>query len=157
MLSLARALQYQQEKKGKFLSNNSHDEKQGKIIGFLGAKGGVGTTTVVLNVASALAQKKKNVIAVELKPCCGTFSLIMNQFPTHNLANLLKLDPESLSPSILKDYLHSSMPGLRIMFGPQNAGEIRGIAPEQVAPVVKGLASLAEYLLIDLLMDFSEA
>ena len=49
------------------------------------------------------------------------------------------------------------MPGLRILFGPQKAGEIKEISPEQVVAVIKGLASLADYLVIDLLSDFSEA
>jgi MinD-like ATPase involved in chromosome partitioning or flagellar assembly/ActR/RegA family two-component response regulator len=157
MLPLVRAVQYQQEKKGRGPSNNIQEEKQGKIIGFMGAKGGVGTTTVAINVASVLAQKKKNVIAVELKLCCGTFSLIMNQFPTRNLTNLLELEPESLNPTVLKDYLQSSMLGLRILFGPQKASDIKGIASEQVMAVIKGLASLADYLVIDLFSDFSEA
>jgi MinD-like ATPase involved in chromosome partitioning or flagellar assembly len=157
MLPLARAVQYQQGKKGRGPSNNLQEEKQGKIIGFIGAKGGVGTTTVAINVASVLAQKKKNVIAVELKLGCGTFSLIMNQLPTHNLTNVLELDPESLNPAILKDYLSSSIPGLRILFGPQKASEIKDITPEQVVAVIRGLASMADYLVIDLLSDFSEA
>ncbi len=157
MLPLARAVQYQQGKKGRDPSPNVHEEKQGKIIGFVGAKGGVGTTTVAINVASVLAQKKNNVIAVELKLGCGTFSLIMNQSPTHNLTNLLKLDSGSIDPTILKDYLHSAIPGLRILFGPQKAGEIKEISPEQVVAVIKGLSSLADYLIIDLLFDFSEA
>jgi MinD-like ATPase involved in chromosome partitioning or flagellar assembly len=157
MLPLARAVQYQQEKKGRGPSNNIHEEKQGKIIGFVGAKGGVGTTTVAINVASVLAQKKKNVIAVELKLGVGTFSLIMNQSPPHDLTNLLKLESGSIDPTILKDYLHSAIPGLRILFGPQKAGEIKEISPEQVVAVIKGLAGLADYLLIDLPSDFSEA
>jgi MinD-like ATPase involved in chromosome partitioning or flagellar assembly/CheY-like chemotaxis protein len=157
MLPLARAVQYQQEKKGRGPANDIHEEKQGKIIGFVGAKGGVGTTTIAINVASVLAQKKKNVIAVELKLGCGTFSLIMNQSPTHDLTNLLKLESGSIDPTILKDYLHSAMPGLRILFGPQEAGEIKEISPEQVVAVIKGLASMADYLIIDLLFDFSEA
>jgi MinD-like ATPase involved in chromosome partitioning or flagellar assembly len=157
MLPLARAVQYQQEKKGQGHANNIHKERHGRIIGLLGAKGGVGTTTIAINVATVLAQKKKNVIAFELKFGVGTFSLTMNQSPTHNLTNLLELDLESLNSTILTNYLHSSMPGLRILFGPQKASEIKGIAPEQVVAVIKGLASLADYLLIDLPADFSEA
>ena len=36
---------------------------RGKVVGFVGAKGGVGTTTVALNVAAALAEQGSRVIA----------------------------------------------------------------------------------------------
>ena len=47
--------------------------KTGKTIGFIGARGGVGTTTAVLNIAAALAQKQKEVIAAELTPFYSAF------------------------------------------------------------------------------------
>src|SRR5687767_1303901 len=46
----------------------------GRVIGFLGAKGGVGATTVALNVAAALAGPTRSVIAAELRAEPGSFS-----------------------------------------------------------------------------------
>jgi hypothetical protein len=40
----------------------------GRILGFVGAKGGAGATTVALNVAAVLARQRKSVIALELDP-----------------------------------------------------------------------------------------
>src|SRR4030043_454849 len=37
----------------------------GKVLGFIGAKGGVGTTTVALNIATALTMQDKKPIAAE--------------------------------------------------------------------------------------------
>jgi len=48
--------------------------KGGKIIAFMGAKGGVGATTVALNVAAALASHRR-VILVELHPELGSLPL----------------------------------------------------------------------------------
>jgi len=48
--------------------------KRGKMIAFMGAKGGVGTTTVALNVAAALAGRRR-VILVELHPELGSLPL----------------------------------------------------------------------------------
>ena len=45
----------------------------GGIIAFIGAKGGVGATTVALNVASALARRGR-VILVEIRPTFGTLA-----------------------------------------------------------------------------------
>ena len=48
--------------------------KGGKIIAFMGAKGGVGTTTVALNVAAALAGRRR-VILAELHAELGSLPL----------------------------------------------------------------------------------
>ena len=40
--------------------------KNGKIFSFIGAKGGCGTSTLVVNLAAALAKSGKSVLAIEL-------------------------------------------------------------------------------------------
>ncbi len=46
----------------------SEQADRAKVIGFLGARGGVGTTTLALNVSVALQQANQDVILVELNP-----------------------------------------------------------------------------------------
>jgi pilus assembly protein CpaE len=48
--------------------------KHGKVIGFLGAKGGVGTTTTAVNVALTLLAPERSVVAVEMHFCMGTMA-----------------------------------------------------------------------------------
>lgn len=50
------------------------NRKRGRIIGFLGAKGGMGSTTIVANVAMTLAQQGRNVVVAELRPYLGTLA-----------------------------------------------------------------------------------
>ncbi|MCX6377490.1 MAG: response regulator, partial [Armatimonadetes bacterium] len=68
--TLARAIRYavaRHKTQAKLLSRYQPSSR-GRVIGFLGAKGGVGTTTAVLNVASAAAAHGKHPIAAELRP-----------------------------------------------------------------------------------------
>src|SRR5258708_607523 len=44
----------------------STESKLGKVYTFLGTKGGVGTTSLAINFASVLAQRKLSVVAVDL-------------------------------------------------------------------------------------------
>jgi DNA-binding response OmpR family regulator len=124
--------------------------QRGKLLGFMGAKGGVGTTTVALNVASVLTRQGKSVIAVELKPDYGTFSLQLRKSPDENLASLLELDPEQVTERELSKRLFSSPYGLRVLFGPQKADEFKEIEPDQAKAVIEGLAGMADYVIIDL-------
>jgi MinD-like ATPase involved in chromosome partitioning or flagellar assembly/CheY-like chemotaxis protein len=131
--------------------------KPGKVLGFIGAKGGVGTTTVALNVASVLAQQKEAVIAVELRSDYGTFSLQLDGSPVENLRNLLELGPEFINEQELSTRLFSSQFGLRVLFGPQKVDEFKEIEPAQAEAVIKGLTGMADYVIIDLPCHLSSA
>jgi DNA-binding response OmpR family regulator len=124
--------------------------RRAKVLGFIGAKGGVGTTTVALNVASVLARQEKSVIAVELRSNYGTFSLQLRKVPDENLGSLLELDPERSNERELSKRLFSSPFGLRVLFGPQKVDEFKEIEPDQAEAVIEGLAGMADYTVIDL-------
>ena len=64
----------------------------GRVLGFIGAKGGMGVTTVALNVAAVLARQGKRVIALELRPCFGAFAFQFHLTPTGTLRDLLDQD-----------------------------------------------------------------
>lgn len=150
MLPLVRAIKYQEEKKGRRLFQEAQQPKPGKIIGFTGAKGGVGTSTVALNIAAVLAGQNHQVIAAELKSGRGTFSLMLNQNPESNLKDLLELAPGSLTSADLSRFLYNSSPGLRLLFGPQKAEDFTEIDPLRAAALIEMLAGLANYVILDL-------
>ena len=150
MLPLVRAIKYQEEKKSRRLFQEAQQPKSGKIIGFTGAKGGVGTSTVALNIAAVLAGQNHQVIAAELKSGRGTFSLMLNQNPESNLKDLLELAPDSLTSADLSRFLYNSSPGLRLLFGPQKAADFTEIDPLRAAALIEMLAGLANYVILDL-------
>lgn len=124
--------------------------KHGKTVGFIGAKGGVGTTTLAVNVALALAASDKMVIALELRSYFGTFSLQLGLTPVVTLADLLELEPGRIDERELSTRLVNHPTGLRVLFGPQKVDTYKEIKPEQAEAIIKGLADMADYLIIDL-------
>jgi MinD-like ATPase involved in chromosome partitioning or flagellar assembly/CheY-like chemotaxis protein len=124
--------------------------KSDRVIGFIGAKGGSGTTTTALNVALALAQRGKSVILVELRPSFGTLSCHWNWHPQNNLRRLLDLPADRIGTQELDAALTHSQFGLRILFGPQQPKEFKEIDPEQATAVVKFLSQMAEFVILDL-------
>jgi pilus assembly protein CpaE len=125
-------------------------EKRGRVLGFIGAKGGVGATTVALNVAMALVQQKKTVIAVELRPYLGTFSLQLGRVLGATLGSLLDLEPEAIGERELALRLANHPSGLRLLFGPQHVAQYGDLRPEQADAVLDGLSRLADYVVVDL-------
>ena len=124
-------------------------QSPGKVLLFVGAKGGVGTTTIALNVASCIALNKKNVIAVELRCNRGTFAPCLNHTPLSNVAGLLELPAERLHKLDVRPHLVEFPWGLKVLFGPQSIEDCRPIERENAEILLNRLATLAEYIVLD--------
>lgn len=131
--------------------------ERGKIISLIGAKGGVGATTVALNVAAALASQRIPTIAVELRDSFGTCALQLGESPQNNLSSLLQLDPEHIDTQALRQVLTESQSGIGVLFGPQKVDEPQAVEPEHARAILQGLASLARYTIVDLPCHLSAA
>ncbi|MGD0126070.1 MAG: AAA family ATPase [Terriglobia bacterium] len=132
--------------------------KPTKVITFMGAKGGVGTTTVALNTAAALAQHSQ-VILVEVRPTLGTLSLYFKApARTLTIAHLLEMEPTAIKPTEAEMCLWSyeSMPGLWLLFGPRTMEQCREIRPDKVKALLKALAKLADYVIVDIPSSLGE-
>ncbi len=129
---------------------------QGKVIGFIGAKGGVGTTTVALSVSAVLSNNRRTAVAAELGPYFGTFSSYLNQRPPENLRGLLDLDPQQIDERVLDAHLYETPYGMKILFGPQAVDDLGDIEADQVVAVITGLAGMAEYTVVDFPCDASD-
>jgi pilus assembly protein CpaE len=133
--------------------------RAGGTISFIGAKGGVGATTVALNVASVLARNSK-VILVEMRPAFGTLSLYLQpRGQVRNISHLLRTDRTLIGPSEAGACLWpcQTVPGLRILFGPQTAVDCGDFPPDRVRQLVRALGGLADYVVLDLPAWLSDA
>jgi Flp pilus assembly CpaE family ATPase len=109
----------------------------------------VGTTTVALNVACALA-KKGTVVAAELRSTPGTFALQLHQTPVETIAGLLALAPGEIGRKQIEAHLTSAPSGLKVLHGAQDYFERWEIEPAHVEAIVGGLSRMAEYAVLDL-------
>ncbi len=150
--ALARSIRYTIHRHKTFVEQfgRAQPPKPGKVLGFIGAKGGVGTTTVALNVAAALSKQQRSVVAVELRSYFGSFAQHLKQTPENNLRTLLELEPDQITRRELAKCVISSQSGVRVLFGPQKIEEIKEIEPEQAEAVIKGLTQMGEFVVVDL-------
>ncbi|MBI1792016.1 MAG: response regulator [Acidobacteria bacterium] len=126
----------------------------GKVLAFVGAKGGVGCTTVALNVAALIAEQKNTVTAVELRPSYGSFASHLKQAPAHNWGQL----PESEDSP--ERALARTRFGFDVLYGPQKPDEFREISPDAARTWISKLSRRAAFTVIDLpgvAAAFSEA
>jgi MinD-like ATPase involved in chromosome partitioning or flagellar assembly len=128
-----------------------------KVLGCVGAKGGVGTSSVALNVAVALAMQHRSVILAELRPSFGTLSSLVQHEPVQTLRSLQNLPADRIGEPELSAALWQGPEDVRVLFGPQARDAFQEIEPGQVNAVVKGLAKMAEFVILDLPSQLSPA
>lgn len=128
--------------------------KKGKMIGIVGARGGVGTTTVTLNVATALSKKHKDVIVAEL---LGSYSAFYDHFfhkksraALSGLDALMKLEPEKIIAREVERCLVKMPSGLGLLLGPQRVEDFQEIHPDKADALTNTLAGLGQLVILDL-------
>lgn len=147
---LVQRIRYAIERKRLALQNGPKSIRKGRIFGFIGAKGGAGTTTLVLNLAAALGKAGELVAAVELVPGYGSFAAHLRQAPPWNISTLLKTTAEAVTREQVDSCLIEAGCGFRAMFGPQRPEDYAPIPPEHARALLRNASSLADYTLVDL-------
>jgi pilus assembly protein CpaE len=91
------------------------ESKLGKVFTFLGTKGGCGTTTLAVNFASILAQRKQSVVAVDLDWTANDLAMQVGAAPQYTLAevaeNLTRMDQSLFESLATRDPLGFYMVG----------------------------------------------
>ncbi|HSF32998.1 MAG TPA: AAA family ATPase [Candidatus Tectomicrobia bacterium] len=129
---------------------NRGGAKNGRIVNVIGSKGGVGTTTLAVNLAVSLreAQENSSVVLLDLNTQFGDVALFLDMEPTHTLAdiakNLVRLDTTFLMSTLTK---HRS--GIYVLPSPKAVEEIGVITPESVQQTLALLQTLFDYVVVD--------
>jgi DNA-binding response OmpR family regulator len=121
-----------------------------RIIVFLGPKGKVGTTTTVVNVAIALSQMGKRVIAVDLGPYEGSIAEHLGIKPQNAINRLLETPGETLDHRALESALVVHQTGVGVLRIRQPSRETGNVAPDNIDLLFERFKESTEYFLVDL-------
>jgi pilus assembly protein CpaE len=132
-------------------ASKSAAEKQGMIINVLGSKGGVGTTTLAVNLAIHLAsaRSKPSVALVDMNRLFGEVPLFLKMdsplFDWAELArNIARLDETYLMGTLAR---HRS--GVYVLPSPASIFEIDGSAPEVMTRMLQIMKGMLDFVVID--------
>jgi DNA-binding response OmpR family regulator len=157
--ALVRAVRYAIERERAAAVQRSFTAGRARVLAFVGSKGGVGTSTVAVNVATALASANRSVILAELRPWPGTLSRLLQVAPAASNGDLSAYDDGAISGYELASQLCRLPSGLRVLFGPRSYDDA-GLQPANIECVLAALRSSAEYVVLDVLPyppDFARA
>ena len=125
--------------------------KRGYIIGVLGSKGGMGVSSLALNLA--IVYRKKFETGV-LPPRCARVrgpGRSTSTFPSTGLATLLKRNQTELTPNVVEEQLEPTTYNIRLLLASNQSKDVDlGVALAQYEMIVEQLAMLAPVVFLDI-------
>ncbi len=149
--SITRFLERQKKKRNKI------SENLGKIISVVGSKGGVGTTTIAVNLAVTLALGKKDfsVALFDMNILFGEIPMFLNISPKYHWGDITK-NMDRLDDFFLSNILCEHSSGVRVLPSPRHLND----HPVPTPPIMDVLLDLMitkyDYIVIDLGQSLNE-
>jgi pilus assembly protein CpaE len=122
--------------------------KQGKVVAFLGALGGVGTTSIATQAGILWAQTTK-IGFVDFDVQFGSAALLLDLKPSLNIANLIE-DAERLDSELLQSVALRHASGLEVVASPTDMIPLESVTVDFVDQVLRTACQGYDVVLVDL-------
>jgi pilus assembly protein CpaE len=140
------------------LTNRSQDlgpAGTGQLVTVFSAKGGVGKSTLATNLAAALVDEGKvRVCLVDLDLAFGDVALMLQQFPTHTIADAIGLP--QLDPAALESMLTPHSDGLMTLAAPLQPDAKDRIPADLVGRILSMLKAQFDFVVVDTCPAFDD-
>ena len=139
--------------KKKGASEEAQSENRGYVIGVLAARGGLGVTTLAVNLAAGLLNRtKSDVIVAELLPGQGVLALDLGLTSSKGLINLLSTNKVSeVTRDKTREALTHHGSGLKFLLSSDRPRDMQLInQTANYEATLSTLASLARFVVLDL-------
>jgi pilus assembly protein CpaE len=120
----------------------------GRIISVYNPIGGMGTTTVAVNLAAALATENTRVALVDLNLDAGDVNTFLNVNPTYTLSSVTA-NVGRLDANFLMSVMTRHLSGPYLLTEPVEVDEAVSITPEQVHRILQFLKGIFDYVVVD--------
>ena len=142
----------------RYKASDNAAQAQGSILNVAGGKGGVGATTVAVNLAMSLqqAQANKRTVLVDLQPQFGDIALFLDLQPSYTMGDIAK-NLTRLDSTFMTRVLTQHASGLPVLPSSQTYDDIGLLTPEVVTQTLTVLQGMFDYVVIDSGHAISEA
>lgn len=130
--------------------------RSGKVISVYGPKGGVGTTTLAVNLAVSLQNEETPVVLVDGNMEFGDVSVFLNQQAKNSIVDLAPRADE-LDPDVVEEVtMFHSESGINFLAAPARPEFAESVTGDQFAKVLDFLCNFYSYVLVDCSSSLSD-
>lgn len=131
---------------------------RGKIITVFSLKGGVGTTTIAVNMAISIKQlaPSSRVGLIDLSLEEGAAALLLDIIPTSTIAEWAREELHDATPFLLNQYFVPHRSGVGLMAAPPSPEQAEMVRPETVRKTLDLAPQAFDYVIVDTASTFSE-
>ena len=127
-----------------------------KVISVFSPKGGVGKTTIAVNLALALTEKgARRVCLVDLDLAFGDVAITMQLFPSHSIEQAIGSE-ESIDVELLDGLLTRHQDSLMVLAAPPHPDTRERVSPLLVSRIIRTLRETFDYVVVDMAPAFDE-
>lgn len=126
--------------------------ERGYTIGVLAAKGGLGVTTLTLNLALAMrAKSRKSVVVAEYRPGMGTMGLELGFIRPDGLRKVLEMNPSELTTREIEKHLLTHASSVQFLLASYETQECKYLLnADRFESLTRSLSYMGRYILMDL-------
>jgi len=128
---------------------------QGQILSVLGSRGGVGSTSIAVNLGATLAQYGNlNVAMLDLDLAMGDADIHLDLLADYSLLDLA-VKVEALDQQYLRQCMKKHSCGMWFLQHPENLVDLEVIREDVLRRIIKLLQTSYSYLMLDLSKSFN--
>jgi pilus assembly protein CpaE len=121
-----------------------------RIVAVFSPKGGVGTTTIAVNLAMVMALRKPDsVVVVDLALQFGQVPTHLNVTPRQTLADVVRDEQAMIEPELLRTYTTRHDAGLHVLAAPGLPDLVDIVTAEHVGRIIRTLPGTFDTIVID--------
>ena len=125
-------------------------QKKARLVAFIGARGGAGTSTVTVNVSVALENTGHATILVDLNPSYSAIAEMVGLKADTSIVGLFKDASGAVDGEQLKGLFEQHSSGFRLLWGESYPDESDSYAPDDIKALFYELGSIADYVIADI-------
>ncbi len=130
---------------------------KGGVTAFIDAKGGVGSTTLAVNVAHVLADKHKaEVLLIDFDLQFGDVAISLDMHPRSTVYDALR-QPDRVDTVLLKALITKHDSGLDVLPSPGNLTSLDELEADSVRKILQAAVQEYEFVVLDLPRYFNSA